>query len=96
MATKWLALRIKREPNFCPLSSLLRRLMHENREKNKKWHMHNAVRAAHTETQRHKANYSICDITCLYLRSPNWHGFVPLREMNSSHYAIKKIAVSNI
>ena len=50
MATKWLALRIKREPNFFPLSSLLRRLKHENREKNKKWHMHNAVRVVYTET----------------------------------------------
>ena len=96
MATKWLVLRIKREPNFSPLSSLLRRLTRENREKNKKWHMNNAVRAAHTEIQRREANYSICDITCLYLRSPNWHGFVPLREMNSSYYAIKKRAVSNI
>ena len=40
----------------------MRRLTHENREKNKKLHMHNAVRAAHTEIQRREANYFICDI----------------------------------
>ena len=95
MATKWLVLRIKREPNFCPLSSLLRRLTHENREKNKKLHTHNAVRAAHTEIQRREANYFIRDMP-LSPVSSGWHGSVPLREMNSTYYAIKKIGVSNI
>ena len=70
-------------------------LKEKNREKNKKLHMHNAVRAAHTEIQRREANYFICDMP-LSPVSSGWHGSVPLREMNSTYYAIKKIAVSNI